>query len=270
MSTGSPASASVFQYATNSVKEGGIQYCSVSGGTDLNGCFACGSPFLPVYDGELQCRALGMDVAILGDEGETVAPGVQGELCCRQPFASQPLRFLQDEDGSKYFNAYFAKLSGVWCHGDFAAVTEEGGVIIFGRSDATLNPGGVRIGTADIYAVIEKDFMTEVEDSIVVGRPVRLQDGTPDVEIVAFLKMKPGVALDDTLRAKIKARIASQASPRHAPKWILSAPDIPLTANGKRVEIAVRKAICGEDVLQRSALANPESLEHFYDVQFEQ
>lgn len=269
-STGSPASGNVFGYASHGLKRGGVQFCSVSGGTDLNGCFACGNPLLPVIEGELQCRALGMDVAILTDDGEDVPDGGgRGELCCRQPFASQPISFGGEDGDEKYFDAYFAEFPGVWRHGDFAEVKKSGGVVIHGRSDTTLNPGGVRIGTADIYAVVEKDLSEEIEDSVVVGRPFVLPDGTPDVEIVLFAKLRDGVTMGDDLVQKVRATIRREASPRHAPRRVIQAPDFPVTTNGKKAEIAVLRAMLGQQVKNKGALANPQSLAFFENLVIE-
>jgi len=269
LSTGSPASSSTFHFASHQLKEG-LQFLSVSGGTDLNGCFVGGTPILPVRDGELQAPALGMDIQILDDHGNPLPPGHgPGELSCAQPFASQPLRFLNDDErGSKYRGAYFDLRPGVWSHGDFAEVTHSGGVVILGRSDATLNPGGVRIGTADIYGVIERELTDLVADSVAVGRPVQLPDGTADVEVVLFVQVREGVAFGAEEVQRIKATLRSEASPRHVPAHVIQTPAIPVTANGKKVEVAVRKAIAGEEVKNRGALANPDSLDWYYALKW--
>ena len=256
-STGSPLSEESFRFAYRDVKED-INLASISGGTDIISCFALGSPILPVYEGELQCRGLGMKVHAYGPGGEPVI-GRQGELVCTASFPSMPIYFWDDPDGAKYRGAYFDVFPNVWHHGDYIEVTEHGGVKIYGRSDATLNPGGVRIGTAEIYRVVEA--MDEIADSIVVG-----QDWDNDVRVLLFVKLAPGVELSEDLVKRIKQNIRVNTSPRHVPAIILPVNDIPVTLNGKKVEIAVRNIIEGKPVTNRDALANPESLDQFSDV----
>ena len=257
LSTGSPLAVEGFRYIYREVKKD-VQLASISGGTDLNGCFALGNPILPVYEGELQCRGLGMKVEAFNDRGGPVINEL-GELVCTAPFPSMPLYFWNDPDNEKYLNAYFETFSGVWCHGDFIKITEKGGVVIYGRSDATLNPGGVRIGTADIYRQVET--LPEIADSIVVG-----QDWDNDVRIILFVKTAVGVQLDDTLVNKIKKIIRENTSPRHVPAKIIPVIDIPYTINMKKVELAVRNMIHGKPVLNKDALANPEALDLYKDL----
>jgi acetoacetyl-CoA synthetase len=259
--TGSPASDAVFHYIYDHVKAD-VQFASISGGTDLNGCFALGCPLLPVHSTELQCRGLGMKVAVLDDHSAPCV-GHTGELVCQAPFPSMPLHFLNDPSGAAYRAAYFENVPGIWCHGDFAEMTARGGMVVHGRSDATLNPGGVRLGTADIYAAIDAggNFTDAVADSLVVG-----QAWQSDVRVVLFLKMKPGVPLTPELKKAICARIRASASPRHVPELVLACPDVPYTMSGKKVEIAVRNMIDGRPVKNRSALANPDSLDWFAHV----
>ncbi len=257
LSTGSPLAVEGFRYIYREVKKE-VQLASISGGTDLNGCFALGNPILPVYEGELQCRGLGMKVEAFNDRGESVINEL-GELVCTAPFPSMPLYFWNDPDNEKYLNAYFKTFPGVWCHGDFIKITENGGVVIYGRSDATLNPGGVRIGTADIYRQVET--LPEIADSIVVG-----QDWDSDVRIILFVKTAEGVQLDDTLVNKIKKIIRENTSPRHVPAKIIPVIDIPYTINMKKVELAVRNVIHGKPVLNKDALANPEALDLYKNL----
>ncbi len=257
LSTGSPLSKEDFRFIYSEVKED-LQLASISGGSDLNGCFALGNPMGPVYEGELQCRGLGMKVFAYNEDGMPVV-GEQGELVCTAPFPSMPIYFWDDEDGSKYRSAYFEGFPGVWTHGDYVEVTERGGLIMYGRSDATLNPGGVRIGTAEIYRIIEQ--IDEVDDSVVVG-----QKWQNDVRVILFVKMKPGFTLNDELKESIKKSIRSLASPRHVPAKIIAAPDIPYTLNMKKVELAVQKMIHGREVRNKDALKNPESLEFFSNI----
>jgi acetoacetyl-CoA synthetase len=238
-----------------------VQLASVSGGTDLLGCFAGGVPTLPVRRGELQARSLGMAVEAWDDDGKPVV-GAKGELVCTKPFPSMPVGFWDDPDGSRYHDAYFADHPGVWTHGDFIEIRPEGGVIIYGRSDTTLNPGGVRIGTAEIYRAIET--MPEILDSVVIGRPV---DG--DTEIVLFVKLAPGHALDDTLEGHIRDVIRTQTTPRHVPRRIAAVADIPYTISGKKVEKAVLSAVSGDPVRNRDALANPDALDEYARIRFD-
>ncbi|TMW65806.1 hypothetical protein Poli38472_003571 [Pythium oligandrum] len=260
-STGSPASTNIFKFVYEDIKND-AQFASISGGTDLNGCFALGCSNLPVRDGELQIRGLGLDVHIYDDNGKDIHQ-TQGELVCLKPFPSMPLHFWNDTDGSKYFGAYFDVFPNIWRHGDFAEVTKHNGIIIHGRSDATLNPGGVRIGTADIYKITEK--MSELADSIVVGQSITLKDGTPDVRILLFVVMEAGVDCTPALQKQICRAIREQASPRHVPAMVVACPDIPYTVSGKKVELTVKKIIDGKPVGNSSALRNPESLDWFVE-----
>jgi acetoacetyl-CoA synthetase len=257
LSTGSPLSDENFKFIYDHVKSD-LQLASISGGSDLNGCFALGNPMGPVYTGELQCRGLGMAVYAYDDNGQPVVDR-QAELVCTAPFPSMPIYFWGDEDGSKYHSAYFDQFPGIWTHGDFIKVTPRGGVIMFGRSDATLNPGGVRIGTAEIYRRL--DAMPELEDSVVVG-----QSWNNDVRVILFVKLAPGYDLTEDLEAKIRADIRANASPRHVPAKIIACPDVPYTLNMKKVELAVKKVIEGKEVKNKDALKNPEALDFFADL----
>lgn len=254
LSTGSPLLPAQYDFVTQYIKED-VQLCSISGGTDIISCFALGNPILPVYPGELQCLGLGMAVEIYDDAGKSISHGV-GELVCTKPFPSMPIGFWHDADKSMYKNAYFARFKDVWMHGDFAEITVHGGLIIHGRSDATLNPGGVRIGTAEIYRLIET--IPEIVDSVVIGQPF---DG--DVRIVLFVKLKNNLTLTENLQQEIRSLIKKQASPRHVPSKILQVSDIPRTINGKVVEIAVRQVVSGLPIKNLDSLANPESLAYF-------
>ena len=258
LSTGSPLSDENFEFIYNEVKQD-LQLASISGGSDLNGCFALGNPMGPVYTGELQCRGLGMKVFAYDENGKPTV-GQQAELVCTAPFPSMPIFFWGDDDGSKYHSAYFDEFPGIWTHGDFIMVTERGGVIMYGRSDATLNPGGVRIGTAEIYRRL--DAMEELEDSVIVG-----QSWNNDVRVVLFVKMAPGFNLTDEIQNKIKADIRANASPRHVPAKIIACPDVPYTLNMKKVELAVKKMIEGKVVKNKDALKNPESLDFFGSIE---
>ena len=257
LSTGSPLSREDFRYIYREIKED-LQLASISGGSDINGCFALGNPMGPVYEGELQCRGLGMEVYAFDESGAPVV-GEKGELVCAKPSPSMPIMFWDDADGSKYHSAYFDRFPGVWTHGDFIEVTEHGGLIMYGRSDATLNPGGVRIGTAEIYRVIEQ--IGEVEDSVVVG-----QQWQGDVRVILFVKMKTGCDLTEELKQAIRSSIRSLASPRHVPAKVIAVPDIPYTLNMKKVELAVQKIIHGREVTNKDALKNPEALDFFADI----
>ena len=228
---------------------------SISGGTDIISCFALGSPLLPVYRGELQCRGLGMKVEILDDDGRPVREAT-GELACTAPFPSMPVGFWNDPDGRKYHDAYFSKHPNVWCHGDYARLTAHDGVVIYGRSDATLNPGGVRIGTAEIYRQVEQ--LPEVVESLCIG-----QDWDNDVRVVLFVRLRAGAVLDDELVARIRKKIRDGASPRHVPAKLVAVADIPRTKSGKITELAVRDVVHGRKVKNAGALANPEALELF-------
>ena len=257
LSTGSPLSVESFHYVYRDIKKD-LCLSSISGGTDIISCFALGNPIGPVYPGELQCRGLGMKVEVFDDAGRSVV-GQKGELVCSAPFPSMPIYFWNDPDQKKYRSAYFDVFPNVWHHGDYAEITPHGGVIIYGRSDATLNPGGVRIGTAEIYRVVEN--LPEIRDSLVVG-----QDWQNDVRVILFVVMNPGVALTDELRNKIRKLIRENTSPRHVPAKILEVKEIPHTLNGKKVELAVRKMIHNQPVLNRDALANPWALDEYKDL----
>jgi len=257
LSTGSPLSEENFEFIYDEIKND-IQLSSISGGSDLNGCFALGNPMGKVYSGELQCRGLAMKVVAYDENGKSIV-GSQGELICEAPFPSMPIYFWKDEGNVKYKSAYFEEYPNVWAHGDFVEVTERGGVIMHGRSDATLNPGGVRIGTAEIYRRI--DQMEEIEDSVVVG-----QSFNNDIRVILFVKMAQGFELTDELKDKIKKDIRMTASPRHVPAKIIETPDIPYTLNMKKVELAVKKMIEGKEVKNKDALKNPEALDFFGDL----
>jgi acetoacetyl-CoA synthetase len=255
-STGSVLAPESFDFVYDAIADD-VHLASVSGGTDIIGCFAGGNPLLPVRRGELQCLMLAMDVRIFNDDGETVV-GEQGELVCANAFPSMPVGFWNDPDDSKYHEAYFERFPGVWAHGDYAEITPEGGMIIYGRSDAVLNPGGVRIGTAEIYRQVEK--LDEVMESIAVG-----QDWGDDVRVVLFVVMREGVDLDDSMKDRIRAVIRDNTTPRHVPARIVAVPEIPRTISGKIVELAVRNVVHGKPVSNTDALANPAALEYFRD-----
>ncbi len=257
LSTGSPLSVQNFTWVYEHVKSD-LHLASISGGTDLVSCFMLGNPTLPVYPGQIQGPGLGMKVEVYDDIGNPMRSGV-GELVCTAPFPTEPLEFWNDPDDEKYQQAYFSHFEGVWRHGDFIEFTEEHGIIVHGRSDATLNPGGVRIGTAEIYGPVES--MDEITDSIVVG-----QKYNDDVRVVLFVVLRNGTRLDDELRERIKVRLRDRTTPRHVPARIIQVDDIPHTINGKKVELAVTRTIHGEPVTNRDALANPESLKQFEDV----
>jgi len=252
LSTGSPLPVEGFEYVYREIKQD-LQLASISGGTDINGCFAGGNPIGAVYAGQLQCRYLGMKVKAYDENGESVTK-LTGELVCEAPSPPMPIYFWNDPDGEKYLNAYFRRFPGIWCHGDFIEITDQQGVIIYGRSDATLNPGGVRIGTADIYPVV--DALPEVSDSIVVG-----QEWDNDVRVILFVKLAAGCELTDDLRDRIKKAVRENTTPRHVPAKIIRIDDIPYTLNMKKVELAVRNVIHGKPVTNKDALANPESLD---------
>lgn len=259
-STGSPLLDSSFDFIYEHVKKD-LQVSSISGGTDIVSCFALGNPLLPVYKGSLQCIGLGMDVAVFDDNGQPLSSG-QGEMVCRQPFPSMPVGFWNDEDGSLYRAAYFEEFENIWAHGDYAEFVpheEHDSLIIHGRADAVLNPGGVRIGTAEIYRQLTG--IKEIKESVVVG-----QQWQGDVRVVLFVVLEDGVGLDDSLMQHIRASIRAGASPRHVPAVILAVPDIPRTLSGKTVELAVRDVIHGREVKNQSALANPEALAHFENL----
>ncbi|MGH8377563.1 MAG: AMP-binding enzyme, partial [Gammaproteobacteria bacterium] len=231
---------------------------SISGGTDIISCFALGNPLLPVYPGELQCRGLGMAVEIRGEDGKSLR-GRPGELVCVKPFPSMPVQFWNDPDGKKYHAAYFDYFPGVWRHGDWAELTEHDGLVIYGRSDATLNPGGVRIGTAEIYRQVEK--LPEVVESLAVG-----QDWHGDVRVILFVRLREGFTLDGALIKKIKTTIRDNTSPRHVPAKIIAVTDIPRTISGKITELAVRNVIHNRPVKNTDALANPQALEQYRNL----
>lgn len=254
LTTGSVLAPESFDYVYRDIKTD-LCLSSISGGTDIVSCFALGNPILPVYRGQLQCRGLGLTVNVYNDSGKPVVDE-KGELVCEQSFPCMPIGFWNDSDGSRYHSAYFERFESIWAHGDYAELTREGGVVIYGRSDAVLNPGGVRIGTAEIYRQVEK--VDAVLESIAVG-----QSWQDDERIVLFVKLREGIELTDTLRNEIKQTIRANATPRHVPSVILQTVDIPRTISGKIVELAVRQVIHGETVKNTDALANPEALELF-------
>ncbi len=256
LSTGSPLTHEGFRYVYRDFKED-VWLASISGGTDIISCFVLGSPWLPVNEGELQAKGLGMDVDVVDERGESLV-GEKGELICRQSFPSAPVGFWNDPDEAKYRAAYFDSLANIWSHGDFAELTENDGMIIHGRSDAVLNPGGVRIGTAEIYRQVET--VDAIVDSLAIG-----QEWDDDTRIVLFVVMRENAALTEELQSEIKRRIRQHASPRHVPAVILPVPDVPRTRSGKIAELAVRNVVHGEPVKNTSALANPEVLEAFAD-----
>jgi acetoacetyl-CoA synthetase len=257
LSTGSPLSVEGFEFIYDEVKQD-VQLASIAGGTDLNGCFVLGNPMGPVYAGEIQCRALAMDVRAFDENGQELI-NKEGELVCCKPFPSMPIYFWDDPDGGKYHSAYFDVYDNIWRHGDFITVTDRGGVIMLGRSDATLNPGGVRIGTAEIYRQVEQ--MEEIEDSVVIG-----QNWKNDIRVILFVKLAGDHELTEELKAKIRQTIRTNASPRHVPAKILATPAVPYTLNMKKVELAVKKIIEGKPVLNRDALGNPEALDYYQDL----
>jgi len=256
-STGSPLSAAGFDYIYNKWKSD-LCLASIAGGTDILGCFVGGSAISPVYRGQCQKRLLGMAVAVYNEDGQPVT-GEKGELVCTKAHPSMPVSFWNDEDGSRYHKAYFAKYDNIWHHGDCVALTDEGGMIFYGRSDATLNPGGVRIGTAEIYRQVE--VIDEVLDSVVIG-----QDWKNDQRVVLFVKLRDGAVLDDDLKDRIKTQIRNNATPRHVPSVILKVADIPRTKSGKITELAVRDVVHGKEIANVGALDNPEALAHFKDL----
>jgi acetoacetyl-CoA synthetase len=257
LSTGSPLAPESFDYVYDAVADD-VQLASISGGTDILSCFVLGNPVLPVRRGELQCRGLGMAVEIWNDAGQPVV-GEHGELVCTRPFPSTPVGFWNDPDGSRYKAAYFERFDGVWAHGDFAELTPDGGMVIYGRSDAVLNPGGVRIGTAEIYRQVEK--LDEIVESIAIG-----QSWNDDVRVVLFVILREGVELDESLRQRIRTVIRQNTTPRHVPSKIVAVPEIPRTKSGKIVELAVRSVVHGDAVKNTEALANPEALAHFANI----
>jgi acetoacetyl-CoA synthetase len=256
-STGSTLSPEGFRFVYDAIKSD-LHLASISGGTDLCGCLVIGNPMLPVHAGEIQVPALGLAVDVVDSDGASVPVGVEGELVCRTPFPSMPLRFWNDPAHTRYDAAYFDRFEGLWHHGDFISTSEAGGYVISGRSDATLNPGGVRIGTAEIYRRV--DTMAEIAESVVVGQPWE-----NDTRIVLFVKMAAGHDLDDQLRDRIRSKIRSEVTPRHVPAVIATVTDIPRTRSGKITELAVRDVIAGRPIANVEALANPEALAQFRD-----
>ncbi|MBF0332343.1 MAG: acetoacetate--CoA ligase [Alphaproteobacteria bacterium] len=256
-STGSVLAPEGFDYVYEKIKAD-VQLSSISGGTDIVSCFVLGNPLAPVWRGEIQARGLGMRVEVFDETGHAVQ-GRKGELVCTRGFPSMPVGFWNDPDGSKYHRAYFERFPGVWTHGDWVELTERGTLIIYGRSDATLNPGGVRIGTAEIYRQVEQ--LDEVVESLVIG-----QDWDHDVRVVLFVRLRPGVVLDEALEKRIKAKVRENTTPRHVPARIVQVDDIPRTKSGKIVELAVRDVVHGRDVKNREALSNPEALELYRDL----
>ena len=259
LSTGSPLMDESFDFVYAKVKAD-VRLSSISGGTDLISCFALGNPIAPVYRGEIQTRGLGMKVEVFDDQGRSLPPGEKGELVCTQPFPSMPAGFWNDPGGSKYRATYFATFPGVWHHGDYCERTPSSGMIIHGRSDTVLNPGGVRIGTAEIYRPVER--IPEVLEAVVAG-----QSWEGDLRVVLFVKLREDAALDEALETRIRQRIRAEASPRHVPAKILAVADIPRTLNGKIAELAVRHVIENRPVTNRDALANPEALDLFQDLE---
>ncbi|MCP3973405.1 MAG: acetoacetate--CoA ligase, partial [bacterium] len=256
-STGSPLVPEGFDYVYTKIKAD-AHLVSVSGGTDLLGCFVGGNPIGPVWRGEIQARCLGMAIEAFDDNGQPVR-GDKGELVCTRAFPSMPLGFWDDEDGARYHAAYYDKYPNVWCHGDWVEITERGGMVIYGRSDATLNPGGVRIGTAEIYRQVEK--IDAVMESLVIG-----QDWQGDTRVVLFVVLREGVTLDAALEDTIRKTIRADATPRHVPARIVQVPDIPRTKSNKIVELAVRDIVHGRPIKNREALLNPEALDHFANL----
>ncbi len=255
LSTGSVLAPESYDFVYQSIKPD-VLLSSISGGTDIAGCFVAGSPTLPVYRGEAQCLALGMSVEVFDDAGHALPPGEKGELVCTRAFPSMPVGFWNDPDGARYRAAYFERFPGIWHHGDWVELTPHGGMTLYGRSDAVLNPGGVRIGTAEIYRPVEQQ--DEIVEALAIG-----QDWDRDVRIVLFVRLRPGLALDAALEARIRAAIRAHATPRHVPARIVAVDDIPRTKSGKIVELAVRDVVHGRPVKNLETLANPEALEQF-------
>jgi acetoacetyl-CoA synthetase len=258
LSTGSPLAPSAYDFVYASVKPD-VQLASISGGTDLIGCFASANPIGPVYRGELQCAALGMAVDVFDDNGQALGPAEKGELVCTRPFPTQPLGFWNDDDGSRYRAAYYERFPNVWAQGDYAEKTIHHGLVIYGRSDAVLNPGGVRIGTAEIYRQVEK--IPDVLESLAIG-----QDWQGDTRIVLFVVLRAGVELNQAMESDIRTTIRANTTPRHVPARIIAVSEIPRTRSGKIVELAVRAVVHGEPVKNIEALANPAALEYFRNL----
>jgi len=256
-STGSPLAPESFDYIYEKVKSD-VCLSSISGGTDIVSCFMLGNPTGPVWRGEIQMRGLGLKVEVWNDEGKPVV-GEKGELVCTKPFPSMPVGFWNDPDGKRYKAAYFERYDNIWHHGDYVELTPHGGIVVYGRSDAVLNPGGVRIGTAEIYRQVEQ--LPEILESIVIG-----QDWQHDVRVVLFVRLREGVTLDDALRDKIRAQIRANTTPRHVPAKIVAVADIPRTKSGKITELAVRDTVHGKAVKNKEALANPEALDLYVDI----
>jgi acetoacetyl-CoA synthetase len=257
LSTGAPLGGTGFDYVYENIKPD-VHLASISGGTDICACFAIGNPVAPVYRGEMQTRGLGMQVEVYDEQGRSIV-GRKGELVCTRPFPSMPLGFWNDPSGEKYEQAYFQRFPGVWCHGDYAEITDHDGLVIHGRSDAVLNPGGVRIGTAEIYRQVEQ--VPDVLESLVIG-----QQWQDDVRVVLFVKLRPGLALDEPLKTRICCQIRQATTPRHVPAKVVQVADIPHTKSGKIVELAVRDVVHGRPVQNAEALANPEALELFRNL----
>ena len=255
-STGSVLAPESFDYVYDAIKKD-VCLASISGGTDIISCFVLGCPIVPVYRGECQCRGLGLAVDVFDPLGSPVLDE-KGELVCTKTFPCQPVYFWNDTDGSKYHNAYFARYENIWHHGDYVKLTRHGGLVIYGRSDATLNPGGVRIGTAEIYRHVEQ--IDEIVESIVIG-----QNWENDVRVILFVVLRPGLELDDELIRRIKWTVREKCSPRHVPAKVIQVPEIPRTKSGKIVEIAVRQTVHNEVVATTNLLANPAALEAFKD-----
>jgi acetoacetyl-CoA synthetase len=257
-STGSPLVPEGFEYVYREIKAD-LCLSSISGGTDIVSCFVLGNPTLPVWPGEIQCKGLGMAVDVFDETGRPVR-GEKGELVCTRPFPVMPVGFWNDPDGAKYRAAYFGRFDNIWCHGDYSEITPHEGIVIYGRSDATLNPGGVRIGTAEIYRQVER--LDEVVESLVIGQQWPPGAGA-DVRVVLFVKLREGLSLDEALIARIRDTIRASTTPRHVPARVVQVADIPRTKSGKIVELAVRAVVHGEPVKNVEALANPAALEHF-------
>ena len=255
-STGSPLSKDSFNYVYKHIKKD-VHLASISGGTDIVSCFVLGNIYDPVISGEIQNKGLGMNVMVLNEKGKQVLKK-KGELVCINPFPSMPLKFWKDRKNTKYKTTYFQKYKNIWHHGDYAEITKNGGFIIYGRSDATLNPGGVRLGTAEIYSEVDK--FKEIKESIVVG-----QDWNNDVRIILFVVLNAKFNLDEILIQRLKIQIRKNASPRHVPSKIIAVTDIPRTKNGKIVELAVKNVIDNREIKNLEALANPEALEEYKD-----
>ncbi len=256
-STGSPLSVDGFKYVYNNIKKD-VHLSSISGGTDIVSCFVLGNLLQPVIAGEIQNRGLGMDVDIFNEEGLSIK-NIKGELVCKKPFPSMPIKFWNDSENKKYNSAYFEKYKNIWHHGDFAKINDNSSFIIFGRSDTTLNPGGVRLGTAEIYSTVEK--LKEIQESIVIG-----QSWKNDIRIILFVVLNKGYSLTKEIKSKINKEIRSNASPRHVPSKIISILEIPKTKNGKLVELAVKQTIEGEKIKNLEAIANPDSLKEFKNI----